>query len=51
MSSKSDDPALANLPAEELMTSLTEILAPVLVRLPEARLRQSSDHPTDQHPQ
>jgi hypothetical protein len=42
MSSISDNPALANLPAEELMTSLTEFLAPVLVRLPEARLRQVS---------
>jgi hypothetical protein len=40
MFSISDNPALANLPAEELMTSLTEFLAPVLVRLPEARLRQ-----------
>jgi hypothetical protein len=30
---------LANLPAEELMTSLQEFLAPVLAHLPETRLR------------
>jgi len=40
MSSLSDNPALANLPAEELLTSLTDFLAPVLARLPEARLCQ-----------
>jgi hypothetical protein len=30
---------LANLPTEELMTSLQELLAPVSAHLPEARLR------------
>jgi hypothetical protein len=40
MSSISEKELLANLPAEELMTSLQEFMMPVLSHLPEARLRQ-----------
>ena len=40
MSSISEKDLLANLPAEELMSSLQEFLRPVLTHLPEARLRQ-----------
>jgi len=40
MSSISEKDLLANLPAEELMTSLQEFLRPVLTHLPEVRLRR-----------
>ena len=40
MSSISEKELLANLPVEELMTSLREFMTPVLIHLPETRLRQ-----------
>jgi hypothetical protein len=42
MSSISEKGLLANLPAEELMTSLQQFMAPVWAQLPEKRLRQVS---------
>jgi hypothetical protein len=42
MSSICERGLLANLPAEELMTSLEEFVTPVLAHLPEQRLRQVS---------
>ena len=42
MSSIREKEALANLPADELQTSLTAFMAPVLTHLPEQRLRQVS---------
>ena len=42
MSSISEKALLANLPAEELLTSLQEFMTPVLTHLPERRLRQVS---------
>lgn len=42
MSSISENELLANLPADELMTSLTTFMAPVFAHLPEQRLRQVS---------
>jgi hypothetical protein len=40
MSSTSEKELLANLSAEELLTSLREFMTPVLTHLPEIRLRQ-----------
>ena len=42
MSSIREKEALANLPADELQTSLTAFMVPVLTHLPERRLRQVS---------
>ena len=42
MSSTSEKGLLANLPAEELMTSLQQFMVPVWAQLPEKRLRQVS---------
>ena len=42
MSSICEKEASANLPADELQTSLTAFMAPVLTHLPERRLRQVS---------
>jgi len=42
MSSIRVNDLLANLPADELMTSLTAFMTPVFAHLPEQRLRQVS---------